>query len=361
MTLFALPAAAADAQPADGLDGFIGERNAAYAERLENWFREWLVEEYPERSERYWERDYSSVEAFLESVEPNRAAWREVLSPPDLPVTGDLERRPHPPLGDIGAEWVSLPMGSLAAEGLLALPAGGEGPFPLVIAQHGIGSAPERVFGLLDEGGNYHEYGRELLKNGYAVLAPFNLRGVEPRNRIERLARLADTTLPGLEFARLQSLLTAVLQDERIDPDRVGMWGLSLGGMATMFFPPLEPRIKTAIVAAWFNHRRNKMAVPDQRYSCFLETEEEHAFFRGWLTQFSDYDAAALICPRPLLIQSGKKDRIAWWPQIEDEFAKAKAHYGQLGMGDRAVLDLHEGGHEVRVETGLAFLDRWLK
>ena len=72
--------------------------------------------------------------------------------------------------------------------------------------------------------------------------------------------------------------------DPRLDAERVGMWGVSLGGTATMFWTPLEPRIKAAVVCAWFNHRCNKMAVPDPRYSCFLETLEEHAFFRGWLT-----------------------------------------------------------------------------
>jgi len=40
-------------------------------------------------------------------------------------------------------------------------------------------------------GGAYHEYAKELLKAGFAVLAPMNLMSVERRNRIERLCRLA--------------------------------------------------------------------------------------------------------------------------------------------------------------------------
>ena len=32
------------------------------------------------------------------------------------------------------------------------------------------------------------------------------------------------------------------------------MWGLSFGGLATMFWMPLEERIKVDIVAARFNH-----------------------------------------------------------------------------------------------------------
>jgi hypothetical protein len=200
-----------------------------------------------------------------------------------------------------------------------------------------------------------------LVKAGFAVLAPSNLRSVERRNRIERLCRLADTTLPGIEMVRVQRLLDVVLDDPRIDSERVGMWGVSLGGMATMFWMPLEPRIKAGVVCAWFNHRRNKMAVPDKRYSCFLETQEEHAFFRGWLTEFTDHDLISLICPRPILIQTGKRDGIAHWPQVVEEFDVARVHYEKLGVADRMEMDLHEGGHEARVESGIRFLSHQLK
>jgi hypothetical protein len=139
------------------------------------------------------------------------------------------------------------------------------------------------------------------------------------------------------------------------------MWGVSLGGTATMFWMPLEPRIKVGVVAAWFNHRRNKMAVPDPRYSCFLETKEEHAFFNGWLTEFTDSDVVSLICPRPLLIQTGKQDRIAHWPQVVEEFEASREHYEKLGIADRIEMDLHDGGHVPRIESGIRFLSRWLK
>jgi dienelactone hydrolase len=345
----------------DKLEDFVTERNERYKEDLELWLRKWLVDDYPTRAERLWSRSYESIEAFKKSVEPNRNRWREVLNPPPLRPTGPLEREPHEPLSDLDAEWLSLPLGGIKAEGVLVIPKDGEAPFPLVIAQHGIGSTPEKTFGLNDPGGAYHQYSRELVAAGFAVLAPFNLRDSGPRNRIERLARLADTTLPGIELVRMQHLLTEVLKDERVDPERVGMWGLSLGGLATMFWMPLEERIKVGIVAAWFNHRRNKMAVPDPRYSCFLETTEEHAFFRGWLVEFADYDVVSLICPRPLLIQAGKTDGIAWWEQIIEEFELSRVHYDQLGLGERIELDLHEGGHEVRIETGIQFMENWLR
>jgi len=356
--------APADGPPKGGdLTKAVEARSDAYAQQLEGWLRRWLVDEYPERAAKAWNRDYASPEALIQSVAPNRARWSRILNPPPLAKTGELARRPCEPLADLKAEWLSLPLGPLTAEAVFAVPgeANPEKPAPLVIAQHGIGSFPERTFGLADDGGAYHSYARELVKAGFAVLAPMNLLGVERRNRVERLCRLADTSLPGIELARVPRLLDEVTQDPRIDKDHIGMWGVSLGGLATMFWMPLEPRIKAGVVCAWFNHRRNKMAVPDPRYSCFLETKEEHAFFHGWLTEFTDADVVSLICPRPLLIQTGKEDKIAHWPQVIEEFEAAREHYKKLGMAERMEMDLHDGGHEARVESGVRFLTRWLK
>ncbi len=349
--------------PGGDLKKAIEVRSDAYAKQLEGYLRRWLVEDYPARAAKAWHRDYSSPEALVQSVAPNRARWLRVLNPPPLTKSGPLARRPCEPLADLKAEWLTLPLGPLTAEAVLAVPgeASAERPVPLVIAQHGISSFPERTFGLADEGDAYHSFARQLIKSGFAVLAPMNLLGMDRRNRVERLCRLAETSLPGIELARLQRLLDEVTQDPRIDKDRIGMWGVSLGGLATMFWMPLEPRIKAGVVCAWFNHRRNKMAVPDPRYSCFLETKEEHAFFHGWLTEFSDADLVSLICPRPLLIQTGKEDKIAHWPQVIEEFEAAREHYKKLGIAERIEMDLHEGGHEARVESGVRFLTCWLK
>jgi len=346
-------AAAAEKVPED-----IEQQNGRYAGELEQYFRRYLVDEYPARAAKAWQRSYTSVGAFLKSVEPNRRRYRAMFAPPDLRPTGPAERKASAQVP--GAEWVSIPLGGLKAEGLLAVPSNAKGRVPLVIAQHGIGSFPERTFGVADAGNPYHDYSHALLSEGFAVLAPFNLRGVEPRNRIERLARLAGTSLPGIELVRVQALLDEALRDKRIDGARIGMWGISLGGMATMFWMPLEQRIKCGVVCAWFNHRRNKMVIPDKRYSCFLETKEDHAFFHGWLSEFTDSDTVSLICPRPLLVQTGKKDGIAWWPQVIEEFEASKEHYRKLGMEGRIELALHEGNHEIHLPSGIPFLKKWL-
>jgi hypothetical protein len=359
-TIFVLAGACALAVAADTPEE-IKQRNDGYGNELEQYFRDYLVVKYPGRAGGLWHRSYDSESAFLKSVAPNRERYRRIFSPPDLKPTGPLERKARPDIPGVKAEWLTLPLGILKAEALLVIPEGLTKPAPLVIAQHGIDSFPERAFGVADDGNHYHDYGHALVKEGFAVLAPINLSFVPNRNRIERLARLADTSLPGIELRRMQLLLDEVLNDKRIDKERVGMWGISLGGMATMFWMPLEPRIKAGVVTAWFNQRRNKMVIPDPRYSCFLETKEEHAFFHGWLTEFTDSDVVSLICPRPLLVQTGKKDGIAWWPQVIEEFEASKDHYNKLRIADRIEMDLHDGGHEIRAESGVAFLRKWLQ
>jgi len=356
-------AAADDTAATKELKAAEEKRTDAYAAQLEAYLRKMLVEDYPARAAKAWHRDYSSVEAFLKSVEPNRERWRKVIKPPTLEKTGKLERSRYEPLSDLKAEWWRVPLGELAAEGIFAAPPGASAGkrVPLVIVQHGIGSFPERTFGLNDDGGAYHAFARELVKAGFAVIVPMNLRSVERRNRIERLCRLADLSLPGIELARMQRLLDEAIQEPGVDAERVGMWGLSLGGLATMFWMPLEPRIKVGVCAGWFNHRRNKMVIPDPRYSCFLETKEEHAFFAGWLLESTDADVVSLICPRPFQVQTGKGDHIAHWPMVVEEFAAARQPYDKLGIGDRIEMDLRDGVHETHVESGLRFLTKWLK
>ena len=336
-------------------------RTEKYKDQLEKYLQQWIIDDYQQRADQAWNRDYSSFDAFKRSLESNRERWRDILNPPELRKTGPLVKQPHPFLEDVGAEWVKLSLGPITAQGILAFPPGAtrDHPVPLIVVQHGIGSYPETPFSVGHD--LYHAYARELLDAGFAVLAPMNLRSMPFRNYIERLCRLIDTTLPGIELVRMQHLLDVVLEDPRVDADRVGMWGISLGGLATMFWMPLEPRIKAGVVSAWFNHRRNKMALPDDRYVSFMVVDEEHAFFRGWLTEFTDSDVVSLICPRPLMIHHGKSDRIAHWPQVVEEFNIAKAHYEKLNIADRIEIEIFDGGHEARVGSGVPFLERWLK
>lgn len=338
----------------------IGDRQSLLRRETEDFLRA-ESEAYAGRQEALWRRDYSSPEAFAASVAPNRARWLEAVGSFDLPAGGPPAFEPFLEDEHTVARWVTLPLaGGLQARGVLALPRKARGAVPLVIAQHGIGSSPEKVFGFDDDPGLYHAYGRRLVEEGYAVLAPMHVTEAGPRARYQRMALMLGKTLWGLEIAKLQRLLDFACALPEIDGERVAMWGISLGGAYTLFTTPLEARIKVAIPCAWFNHRIRKMVVDDPRHSCFLSTNEEHVFIPGWLREFTDSDLVSLVCPRPMQIQCGKADGICWWPWVLEEFVASRAHYERLGVGERIELDLHEGGHEIRLEAGLAFLRKWL-
>ena len=341
---------------------WVSDRQRLLRNETEELLRD-LVMDYGPRQKAHWQRDYSSVEAFEQSVEPNRRRWAETIGLFEADGTElDPVLTPWYEDENISAWWLSIGLlGGLRGRGILAVPKMRTAPVPLVIAQHGIGSSPERVFGLDDPSDIYKGYGRRLTEEGFAVIAPMNVSGSHPRGRLERLCKLLGKTLWGLEILRTRRLLDYLEGREEIDVERTGMYGISLGGAYTMFTAPVEPRIKASVVCAWFNHRLNKMAVDDPRYSCFLSVDEEHVWIPGWLREFTDSDLASLICPRALLVEQGKADGIAWWPQMLQEYEATCEHYRRLGIEERIEIDCHEGGHEIRMEKSLDFLKKWLQ
>jgi dienelactone hydrolase len=347
------------ATPAE-VSRWIGDRQRLLRHEAEDALREEILD-YGPRQQRAWQRDDSSQDAYTASVAVNRERWAAavgVLPPVDRPFETQIEAFYEDDGLDIC--WVTVDFyRSLRARALFARPKGVDRP-PVVLAQHGIASSPEKVFGLDDGANVYKAYGRRLVEDGFAVMAPMNVSGAQPRARLTRLCSLLGSTLWSVEIARTQRLLDWLETRDDIDLDRLGMYGISLGGAYTMFTTPLEPRIRCAAACAWFNHRPNKMAVDDPRYTSFLSVDEEHVWIPGWLREFTDSDLASLICPRPFFVEHGKADGIAWWPQVQQEFDAAVEHYRRLGIEDRIGMDLHEGGHEIRLQGTRQFLRRWL-
>ena len=162
------------------------------------------VEKYPERQKKYWERDYSSTEKYLSSVEPNRKRWLEIVGDFSEGASEDFEVEEEPFMENENmiAKWVSIKLfDKLRGRAIFALPKEKKKTFPLVICPHGYTSSPDgSVFGLMDKENFYDAYGYKLVKEGFAVLAPLNITTGEPRNRCERIAHLLGKSLFGLEI-----------------------------------------------------------------------------------------------------------------------------------------------------------------
>lgn len=331
----------------------VDERNLAYAKDLHTYFASIMVDGHADRVRDAWHWDTSSPQAYADSVADNREEWRRLINPPTFQVLG--------PARDVATEvpngtWLEIDVHEhLKADGILVVP---EGATKLVVFQHGLGSTPERVFGM-GKPGAYHAVGQRLVDAGYAVLAPRNLYLVEPRNDAESMAQMVGTTVVGVELARVRVLLDEIAKRHpQLDPDNIAMTGLSWGGLATQYWTPLEPRFAVAATIGFYNDRLLKMAADatDPKFGSFLKRAEHHAYYWNQLGIFGDTELASLVCPRPFLVQHGQRDPIGWAPAIAEEFERSRRFWDELGVGDRAEIHIFDGGHEVDTEQ----LVRWL-
>jgi dienelactone hydrolase len=253
------------------------------------------------------------------------------------------------------------------ARAVLATPTTADGPHPVVVACHGAGSSPEKIFGLGDTGNNYRGFGRKLVESGYAVLAPRFInaggdRGGEPRRKLEVFSQSLGRSLFGLEAHQISRFLDWMEDRPSLETERVGAWGVSMGGALVLFTLPLESRIDAGICAGFFTDRLRKHALAEPRYSHFRPVSNVvHFFIPGWFREFRDADLASLICPRPFQVQAGLADDVDWRPYTRREFDRAREHYERLGVPDRIDLCAHDGGHEARPKEGIAFLEEHLR
>jgi dipeptidyl aminopeptidase/acylaminoacyl peptidase len=144
----------------------------------------------------------------------------------------------------------------LSIHGFADLPHG-RGPFPVIIVLHGY-IEPE-VYQTLDYTTHYAD---ALASAGYLVLHP-NLRGYPPSDTGDNLFRV------GMAIDVLN--LIAIIKDqggqtdplETADPDRIGLWGHSMGGGISTRVLTVSPDVRAAVLYAAMsgNERANYEAI----------------------------------------------------------------------------------------------------
>ncbi len=130
--------------------------------------------------------------------------------------------------------YIAYPSDDLTITGVMHLPKG-EGPFPVVILNHGY-IAPERYWSGADTW-NAADY---LAQRGYLTLAP-DYRGWGGSDKSDDFLRIGLT----IDVLNLVGSLPSLPQ---ADPERVGMWGHSLGGGVTTRIVTVDSRVKAAVL-----------------------------------------------------------------------------------------------------------------
>jgi dienelactone hydrolase len=312
-----------------------------------------------------WRRDFSSIEAYERSVEPWRqklwdllggeAAYKAAAGPLDAAeeLVGDFDthrayRLSYAALDDV------------RGRGILLVPKG-TGPFPAMICIHGMQGSPEAVCGLTEKEDYTKRFGLQAVRRGYVVFAPSHVNTVKMRSWLDRKAIEVGQRLQALEQYKLVRLVDYLVARKDVDAKRVGVYGISWGGRSSMNAAALDRRIAACAISGHFNDLAPKMVKPSEHYTAYIQTAEDYAFFPNHFRLCSDADVVSLICPRPVFIEQGRQDRVAYWEISQKAFEPVKQMYEKLGVGDRAVFFVFEGPHEIQGEEAFKFFDRWLK
>jgi len=309
--------------------------------------------------------DTSSVEKYEASVEWYRKFFYDE-------VIGRFERPLLPPKpktrqtysgeGWTGYEVVLDVFPDVIAYGILLVPAGiknGERR-PVVVCQHGLEGRPQDVIGKP----SYHYYkafAAKLAQRGFVTFAPQNLYIFRDRFRtLQRKANPIKKSLFSVIVPQHQQIVDWMQTLPFVDPERIGFYGLSYGGKTAMRVPPLVKDYKFSICSADFNEWVWKNASTRARYS-YVWTGEYEIFEFDLGSTFNYAEMAALIAPRPFMVERGHFDGVAPDETVGYEFAKVRNLYAaRLKIPERCEIEWFDGPHTINAKATFDFCHRHL-
>lgn len=232
---------------------------------------------------------------------------------------------------------------------------------PCVVCQHGLEGRPQSTIGEKDAH-YYAAFATRLAERGYVTFAPQNLYIFEDRFRtLQFKANSIGRTLFSLMVPQHQQITDWLGRLDFVDAERIGFYGLSYGGKSAMRIPPLVDNYCLSICSADFNDWVWKNASTRSPYS-YANKGEYEIFEFDLGSTFNYSEMAALIAPRPFMVERGHFDGVAPDERVALEFAKVRHLYSaKLGIGERATIEWFVGPHKINGVGTYEFLDRWLK
>ena len=309
----------------------------------------------------------SSIDSHKQSTRPHRERFanevighfKDALLPP-RPRSRQVYDKPK----WTGHEIVMDVFPDLIAHGILLIPKGlkkGE-KRAVVVCQHGLEGRPRDTI----EGNHraYHDFAARLCERGYVVFAPQNPYLMGDRFRsLQRKATPLGKTLFSLIVPQHRQIVKWLAGLPFTDGDRIAFYGLSYGGKTAMRVPALVEGYCLSICSADFNDWIRKTGSTrdgDNRYSYPFTSEYEIFEFNLGHT-FNYAEMAALIAPRPFMVERGHFDGVAPDEWVAAEYAKVRRLYTRLGIPERTEIEWFNGPHTINGKGTFKFLDKWLE
>ncbi|MFA6845514.1 MAG: alpha/beta hydrolase family protein [Sphaerochaetaceae bacterium] len=235
---------------------------------------------------------------------------------------------------------------------LFICPAGHQGAGKESVAGNGEIAGVKRMI----EYYNY-DYALKLAKAGFVAVAPDPRGFGERRDEAKQtgkeedilsstcfqLAHMAEPlgfTVIGLLVWDLMRLTQYLVERGEWAVEKLSVLGFSGGGMQSLYFAALEPRIKLAFISGYFYGFKDSFLVLNGNCSC--------NYVPSLWRSFDMADIASLIAPRPLVIQSCREDHLngpRGMANVEEQYTILKRSYELLGVPSRLYHDIVSGEH----------------
>jgi len=330
-------------------------------------FTQRLVRQAPFERARFFQPDPSGLEAWQRSLERYRKMlWEEVigrLPDPTEPLVAET-RRAYETRAFTGYEVVLPVWPGLFAYGILLVPNDlqpGERR-PVVVCQHGLEGRPQHLIEPPDARLEriYARYAARLAEEGFVIYAPQNpYLGGEGFRVLLRKAHPQKLSLFSFIIGQHQRTLEWLASLPFVDGRRIGFYGLSYGGKTAMRVPAVLPGYALSICSADFNEWIWKITSVDQPFSYMYTNEYDMLEFNLGNT-FNYAEMAAMIAPRPFMVERGHDDPVSIDEWVAYEYARVRRWYAKLGIPERTAIEFFHGGHQIHGEGTFEFLRRFL-
>ena len=303
------------------------------------------------RAREFWQKNPpAAAESWSGTMQPYRdRLWDEVIG--RLPA-GKVPLNPHSRKFTENAAWTGYEltldvMPDMILWGYLLMPNDlkpGERR-PVIVAHHGGGGLP----GVVIDRGNrtYKGFAAQLADRGYIVFAPhFPWRANDRYRELQRKANPLGLSVFSFILAHHERLLDWLTVQPWADPKRIGLYGLSWGGKVAVRVPALLERYALAIPSGDFNEWIWKNASTRYANSYLFVPEYEMFDFNLGMT-FGYAELAAMIAPRPFMVERGHDDGVGVDEWVAFEYAKVYRLYDKLKVPERSRIEYFRGIHEI--------------
>jgi dienelactone hydrolase len=231
---------------------------------------------------------------------------------------------------------------------------------PVVVCQHGLEGRPTDVANPKFVNPSYNQFACRLAERGFIVYAPQNPYIFTDKFRtLQRKANPLRKTLYSVIVPQHQQLVDWLATLPQVDPERIAFYGLSYGGKTAMRVPALVERYCLSICSADFNEWIWKNASTRSSYS-YVTTGEYEIFEFDLGNTYNYAEMAALIAPRPFMVERGHRDGVGPDTWVSYEFAKIRLLYADLKIPERAAIEYFDGPHTIHGVGTFDFLHKHL-